>query len=171
MSARAWLSLLALLVLAGPAAASEPVGAAAPPARECTGQRFVAERIACYSEAAVRLGDPRVCLRAQGPDTRWPCVAKYAVVAGDAATCGLLPGPGVEADAELAQITVDLCLTTLALVYRKPVLCQVVRTPAMDESCLAKLVSLGADPALCRQIASASLRAMCRPDPEAETER
>lgn len=150
----------------------------------CTGQRFIGQRVACYSDRAVRQGDPRICLRARTPDVRWPCVAKYAVVAGDAATCGLLPGPplrngdtGSDSTAGSTdpgapdpmamdpRVTVDLCLTTLALVWRKPVLCQLLETPAMDDTCLAKLVAIGGDPALCRDIESKELREVCRPGP------
>jgi hypothetical protein len=39
----------------------------------------------------------------------------------------------------------------------------------MGDSCLAKLVSVGGDPALCSEIESEELRAVCRPDPELET--
>jgi hypothetical protein len=93
------------------------------------------------------------------------------VVAGDAETCRLLPGPPVDdagADAGTggdAAVTVDLCLSTLALVYRRPDLCRQLRTEPMDDACLAKLVANGADPALCRAVKSSDLRDVCRPDP------
>lgn len=146
-----------------------------PPAPEmvgvCRGQRFIGQRVACYSDLAVRAGDPTLCFRATAPDVRWPCVAKYAVVAGDADTCRLLPGPPAE-DAAAgatpggdAAVTVDLCLSTLALVYRRPELCRQLGTAPMDDACLAKLVANGADPALCRAVKSPDLREVCRPDP------
>lgn len=163
--------LLPLLLLAvGAAGAREPEAVAG---EGCSLRDTAAQRIACYSDLAVRHHDPTVCLSAESADERWPCIANYAVVAGDAGTCDLLPGPESESQTEgdLAQVSIDLCLTTLALVYRKPELCRSVVTPAMDDSCLAKLVSLGADPALCADIKSEELRAVCRPDPEAETER
>ena len=161
-----------------PAPRDLPRPAVKPPAPAaaavCGGQRFIGQRIACYSDQAVQQGDPTVCFRTPEPDVRWPCVAKYAVVAGDAATCRLLPGPpatGVPAT-ELpggdAAVTVDLCLSTLALVYRRPELCGQLDTAPMDDACLAKLVANGADPALCARVASADLRAVCRPDPALE---
>lgn len=136
----------------------------------CRGQQFIGQRVACYSDRAVRAGDPTLCFEADDPDVRWPCVAKYAVVAGDADTCRLLPGPpasdaGAGGD---AAVTVDLCLSTLALVYRRPELCRQLRTDPMDDACLAKLVANGADPALCRAVKSSDLREVCRPDPRQE---
>ena len=83
----------------------------------------------------------------------------------------LLPGPPADAgnaDAGTggdAAVTVDLCLSTLALVYRRPELCRQLRTDPMDDACLAKLVANGADPALCRAVKSSDLREVCRPDP------
>ncbi len=191
-------SLLAALAVAGLAPAT-PVGADGavaavptdqPPPRDlpppavkppapaaatvCGGQRFIGQRVACYSDRAVQQGDPTVCFRTPAPDVRWPCVAKYAVVAGDAATCRLLPGPpatGVPAT-ELpggdAAVTVDLCLSTLALVYRRPDLCRQLDTTPMDDACLTKLVANGADPALCAQVKSPDLREVCRPNPARE---
>ena len=141
----------------------------------CRGQRFIGQRVACHSDRAVQAGDPRVCFEADDPDVRWPCIAKYAVVAGDAETCRLLPGPPAGDAAEDAAaggdaaVTVDLCLSTLALVYRQPALCRQLRTETMDDACLAKLVANGADPALCRSVESVDLREVCRPDPRLET--
>jgi hypothetical protein len=167
----------------------------------CTGQRFIGQRIACFSDRAVRAGDPRLCLEAASPDVRWPCVAKYAVVAGSAETCRLLPGPagmtdaaddgpaaaadgGPEAEAAATaeedagktqapatgahSVAVDLCLSTLALVYHRADLCRELKTETMDDACLAKLVASGGDPALCREIESPQLREVCVPDPMAE---
>jgi hypothetical protein len=159
----------------------------------CTGQRFIGQRIACFSDRAVQAGDPMVCLRADSPDVRWPCVAKYAVVAGEAETCRLLTGPaageagtrepaGTEpAETEPAEtepadtpatgahsVAVDLCLSTLALVYHRADLCRELKTETMDDACLAKLVASGGDPALCREIESPQLREVCVPDPMAE---
>lgn len=137
----------------------------------CRGQRFIGQRVACYSDLAVRAGDPTLCFQAADPDVRWPCVAKYAVVAGDADTCRLLPGPpggDTAADATPggdASVTVDLCLSTLALVYRRPELCRQLATAPMDDACLAKLVANGADPALCATVKSPGLKDVCRPDP------
>jgi hypothetical protein len=158
--------------------ASVPQPALKPPVPErpapCGGQRFIGQRIACYSDRAVLSGDPSVCLDAADPDVRWPCVAKYAVVAGNAATCRLLPGPRTDGAAAGSPrggdeaVTVDLCLSTLALVYRQPELCRQIATDTMDEACLAKLVASGADPALCAEVTSPDLRQVCRPDPLAE---
>ncbi|MBK1666881.1 hypothetical protein CKO28_02340 [Rhodovibrio sodomensis] len=161
-----------------PAPFDVPQPAVKPPAPAiagvCRGQRFIRQRVACLSDRAVQAGDPTVCFEAPDPDTRWPCVAKYAVVAGGPETCRLLPGPpadGAAADAIAggdATVTVDLCLSTLALVYRRPELCRQLATEPMDDACLAKLVTNGADPALCRQVKSPDLRQVCRPDPRAE---
>lgn len=181
---------LAACVAAGPARADSAVAAAPadrpapnampqpaikPPAPvmvgACRGQRFIGQRVACYSDRAVQAGDPGVCFEADDPDVRWPCIAKYAVVAGGAETCRLLPGPpaddatGDAAAGGDAAVTVDLCLSTLALVYRQPELCRHLRTATMDDACLAKLVANGADPALCRAVKSSDLREVCRPDP------
>ncbi|MBK1696564.1 hypothetical protein [Rhodovibrio salinarum] len=145
-----------------------------PPAPErprgCSGQRFIGQRVACFSDRAVQAGDASVCFQASAPDVRWPCIAKYAVVAGDATTCRLLPGPrpdGVDGPLSGGEdtVTVDLCLSTLALVYRRPDLCRQIQTETMDDACLAKLVANGADPALCAGIDVPELRRVCRPDP------
>jgi hypothetical protein len=61
-----------------------------------------------------------------------------------------------------------LCLSTLALVYRRPDLCRELRTEPMDDACLAKMVANGADPALCDAVKSPDLREVCRPDPVRE---
>jgi hypothetical protein len=163
-----------------PTAAAADTASPSAPSDACTGQRFIEQRVACYSDRAVAKGDPRLCLKDPDPDARWPCVAKYAVVAGTAATCELLaesPGnAGAEGQATAAasgdpdqamdpRVSVDLCLSALALVWRRPALCRRVQTATMGDSCLAKLVAIGGDPALCGQIQSEDLRKVCRPDP------
>jgi hypothetical protein len=179
------IALAAALASGGPTeAGADETASSTARSKVCTGQRFIEQRVACYSDRAVVESDPQLCLQDPDPDVRWPCIAKYAVVAGGPASCELLaappdtPGADGRTDAAAAgdpdaamdpRVSVDLCLSALALVWRRPALCRRVETPAMGDSCLAKLVSVGGDPALCSEIESEELRAVCRPDPELET--
>ena len=129
----------------------------------CLGEALPPKQIACLAKAAISAGDPFLCLEADGPGVRWPCVALYADQANDPTICGILP----ESEGVPASVSRDLCHVQLAVTRQDPSLCAGLTTPNLGDGCYLQLVETGGDPALCERIANPDVRSVCAFDPEA----
>ena len=137
--------------------------AAGPEVQACLAQAWPAEQIACLGGEAIASDDPEVCLEAELPGVRWPCVAIYADYVGDPSLCGILPA----SEDVPASVSQDLCRVQLAVTRRDPSLCEGLETPNLADGCFYQLVETGGDSALCERIANPEVKTVCALDPDA----
>jgi len=156
------LRLAFLILAAAVAAAPDAVRAADPGLAACQAEAMAPKQIACLAKRAMTAGDPYLCLEAESPAVRWPCVALYADRADDPELCGILP----ESEGVPASVSRDLCRVQLAISRRDPSLCAGLTTPNLGDGCYLELVETGGDPALCGRIANPDVRSVCAFDPE-----
>ena len=147
-------ALIVIALLTIPLAASSGLAASV---ESCIAGALPPAQIVCLTQAAIDAGDPELCLRSAEASVRWRCVAGYADQAGDVSQCAVLPAN----DMEPAGISRELCVTHLALVWRKAALCETLTTPNLDGSCLMQLVHLGGDKALCARIEQPIIKDAC----------
>ncbi len=149
-----FVAVLTLVPGSGPAAGSE--------LETCLAEPLLAKQIACLSKAAIAARDPEICLQAELPAVRWPCVALFADQADDTALCRILPA----SEGVPASVSQDLCHVHLAISRRDPTLCDGLTTPNLGDGCYYQLVKTGDDPALCERIANPDVKTVCAFDPE-----
>jgi hypothetical protein len=129
----------------------------------CLAKALPPQQIACFAKAAIAAGDPSVCIEAEAPGVRWPCVALYADRADDPSHCGILPASaGVP-----ASVSRELCQVQLAITRRDATLCDGLTTPNLGDGCYLQFVETGGERALCQRIANPDVRSVCAFDPEA----
>jgi len=121
----------------------------------CLKEPWLPNKIKCLSAAAVGERNAQVCLWDENPAVRWVCVAKYAEHVGDSSSCDIIPAM------ELNGISRDLCRGHLAIVWLKPALCQELTTEALRDPCFHKLVEIGGDKSICREIDNSKRRSVC----------
>jgi hypothetical protein len=156
------LRLACLIVAAAAAVAPGATRAAELVPAACQGEAMAPKQIACLAKAAIAAGDPELCLEAEAPGVRWPCVALFADRADDPALCEILP----ESEGVPASVSRDLCHVQLAISRRDPALCSGLTTPNLGDGCYLELVETGGDRSLCERIANPDVRSVCAFDPE-----
>jgi hypothetical protein len=149
------ITLLALtLTLAFASGTAAPAVAAEAP---CADDLFLPRKIECYSDEALRQGDPHICLGTEKA-VEFNCLSLYAERTGDISACVHISGSGEE-----TETLRNACIAGTAVATADPALCDRVEVEALKDTCYVQLVlERGADEGLCGRVRNSLLREACR---------